>query len=126
MKTPVTQFQTDPVTPGKKQATFLGRRGPVLSANGQMIFWEFEVIQDDEAMVVSGVTSDSFSHDPRCKAMKWAKLLDPQFNDESAEWDDTQAIGLPIGIDVQYFDRGGELTPTVKELFKWPSTKPAT
>lgn len=119
MKSEVTSFQIDDVKAGKYKATFLGRKGPFPAAQGNMIFWEFLVEVDGEEMTVSGVSSDSFNHDPRCKAMKWALLIDPTFTEDKTEWDDEKAIGNEIGIKVTYFERGETLTPTVEELFTW-------
>jgi len=126
MKTQVTQFQTDDVKPGKMAGRFLGRKGPVDTVNGKMIFWEFEVEQDGESLVVTGVSSDSFSHDLRCKAMKWAKLIDPRVTDESEEWDDEASIGFGVGIEVVYRESGDQLISTVKDLFAWQEKSPAT
>lgn len=126
METKVTQFTKDDVKPGKMSAVFLGRTGPVSSPKGQMIFWEFQVEQDNEVLTVTGVSSDSFSHDSRCKAMRWAKLLDPAFNDEAEEWDDIQAVGNIIGVEVVYREDGDKLISTVKDLFKWLQKSPAT
>jgi len=126
MKTQVTLFSTDDVKPGKMIATFLGRKGPVASPNGMMIFWEFQVTQDGEPLVVTGVSSDSFSYDSRCKAMKWARLIDPLLSEEVSEWDDEQAVGRTIGVEVIYRESGDQLISTVKDLFTWPHTNPAT
>ncbi|GAH31345.1 unnamed protein product, partial [marine sediment metagenome] len=89
------------------------------SKEGNMIFWEFSVEIDGVDKVVSGASSDSFNHDSRCKAMKWALLIDPTFTEDKDEWDDDNAIGNQIGIEVTHFDRGGVSVPTVKELFTW-------
>jgi len=119
MKTSVTTFQIDDVPAGKYKGTFLGRKGPYAAQNGNMIFWEFMVDVNGEEMLVSGASSDSFCTDPRCKAMKWALLIDPKFTEDKKEWDDEAAIGNTIGVSVTYFDRGDIMTPTVKELFTW-------
>lgn len=119
MKSEVTSFQIDDVKAGKYKATFLGRKGPFPAAQGNMIFWEFMIDGEDGPLTVSGVSSDSFNHDPRCKAMKWALLIDPTFTEDKKEWDDEKAIGNEIGIEVAYFERGETLTPTVKDVFTW-------
>ena len=119
MKTQVSQFTTDDVKPGRMHGIFLGRKGPVTTANGQMIFWEFEVEQDGETKVVSGVTSDSFNHDSRCKAMKWAQAIDISLTDQDLEWDDEQAIGNECIIEVVYREVGDQLISSVKEVLPW-------
>ena len=126
MESEVQSFQIDDVKAGKYKATFLGRKGPFPAKDGNMIFWEFLVEEDGESKTVSGVSSDSFCHDPRCKAMKWALLIDPTFTEESKSWDDEKAIGNEIGIEVTYFERGDTLTPTVKDVFTWQPKSPAT
>lgn len=126
MKRKVTQFQSDDVKPGRMKAIFLGCKGPQVAPNGMMIFWEFEVEQDDHTLTVTGVSSDSFNHDPRCKGYKWAKLIDPKLTDDSEDWDDDEAVGNIVGVEVVYREVGDMLISTVKELFTWPQKSPAT
>lgn len=119
MKHQVTEFQSDDVAPGKYQGWFNGCRGPIATVNGEALFWEFKVRVGAETLTVSGMTSTAFSRDPRCKAPRWARAIDPHFTPDSEEWDDEKAIGMVCAVEVVYFDSQGGLRSTVKDVLPW-------
>lgn len=116
MKTQVQSFSSDHVEEGTYVAKFLGRKGPVQAKHGGMLFWEFQVKIDGEEYVVAGVSSTAFSTDDRCKAHRWAKAVDPEFTDESIEWDDENAVGLEVQIAVEDYRTGEDVSSRVIEV----------
>lgn len=116
MKTEVQSFISDYIEPGTYPAKFLGRdKGPDMK-HGGTVFWHFEVEADPDPLDIVGISSTSFCHDERCKAYKWAQVIDPTLTDDDETWDDEQAVGNMVQIVVEDRRTGEDVLSRIAEV----------
>lgn len=111
----------DDFEPGLHKACFEGCGEPQESTFGMMIRWDFLAMKDNKPFNLSGLTSDSFNTDPRCKAYQWAKAIDPSLTDLSVAWDDKACVGKPCQIRLKHVSQGGFTFLRVEEVIPWAS-----
>ena len=116
MKTPVLSFASDYIEPGTYPAVFMGRVKGADMKHGGTIFWNFLVGTEDEPLTIAGISSTSFCHDERCKAMKWAMVIDPKLTVEDESWDDENAVGNMVQIVVEDRRTGEDVISRIAEV----------